>query len=285
MFRTRRLLVASAICGLLALTACTGSDRPPQATPAKTPAPRDQVEIKDAVLIASSNGSAILTAKVANRTGSQLGLLDAEFDGLTSVINVHGDATIAASRETTLGRFEEDSYRVQVLEDARPGTQVTGTLTFGPSDELHKELPPTKFTASVVARSADNDDLLGVPTNAIQVKDAVIVVVPGQKRAYVGGKVVSKINDLAGTLPTAVNAQGEPVKYRHQTATGGPYGISADKKTDVTFGGPPYRVPEAEQIGDADYFNSADVAVGETITVTIPFQSGDVTAAFRVIAG
>ncbi|MDX6277781.1 MAG: hypothetical protein QOJ72_1909, partial [Nocardioidaceae bacterium] len=36
---------------------------------------------------------------------------------------------------------------------------------------------------------------------------------------------------------------------------------------------------------DADYFDAKDVTIGEKITVTIPFQSGDVKAVFTVVAG
>ncbi len=119
------------------------------------------------------------------------------------------------------------------------------------------------------------------PNTEIKVVGAKIVVIHGQKKAYVGGATTGSITDNAWELPTATDAQGNPVEYRHQTATGGPYGWIVEAGKTIPFGGPPWTEGE----GDADYFNAKDVAVGETITVTIPFQSGDVVAAFKVVAG
>jgi hypothetical protein len=108
-------------------------------------------------------------------------------------------------------------------------------------------------------------------------------VVPGQKKAYVNGTVVSTIQDVAYELPSARDAKGQRVAYRHQTATGGPYGFVAQKGENVTFGvGPPYK---EFSDGDADYFNAKDVRIGEKLTVTIPFDSGNVEAVFTVVAG
>jgi hypothetical protein len=106
-------------------------------------------------------------------------------------------------------------------------------------------------------------------------------VIPGQKKAYIDGNVISTVTDGAYFPPTAVHSDGRPVKYRHQTATGGPYGLFADKNKVVTIGYPPYTTTQ----GDADYFDAKDVTIGEKITVTIPFQSGDVKAVFTVVAG
>ncbi|MFI5428953.1 hypothetical protein [Aeromicrobium sp. UC242_57] len=256
-----------------------------KATPATAP-PRSDVEVRDAVFIADTSGHALLTAKVTNRTDTELGLLSADLpdqDGLLIMDRSHGP--IKGHATTSIGRID-DTYLAAMIEGAEPGTDVTVTLTFEDLATIPAvELPPISLTAPVIARSPDNDDLLGVPPDAITVKDGVIVVVPGQERAYVDGTITSKIDDMTWGLPTAKNAQGKTVAYRHQTSTGGPSGLTARTGEPTRIGGPPYRVPDPEQIGDADYFDAADVTVGETITVTIPFQYGDVIARFKVMAG
>lgn len=278
----RRALTTAAVACLLALGAC-GTYNGPKAAPATEPV-QTSVEIKDAVIVASSSGSARLTAKIVNHSDGPLELVSATADEQEAVVSLNNTTgSIPANAETSTGNIN-DPFSVRISDGAEPGIPMELALKFVRPDDPSDDLPPVTFTAPVVARSPANDDLLGVPSNAIKVKDAVIVVVPGQEKAYVGGSVVSTINDTAWTLPTAKNAQGEPVRYRHQTATGGPYGLTARKGRPLSFGGPPYRVPEAEQLGDADYFNAADVTVGETITVTIPFESGDVVASFKVIA-
>ena len=138
------------------------------------------------------------------------------------------------------------------------------------------------MTIPVVARTAPYDSVVGKNGNPyIHVEGGKIVVIPGQQKAYIDGNVISFVTDASYTLPTAVDPEGNPVRYRHQTATGGPYGLFADRKKVVTIGYPPYTTTK----GDADYFDAKDVRIGEKITVTIPFQSGDVKAVFTVVAG
>lgn len=287
MVGTHRLFSAAVAVCLLAVGGCGTYDR--SAEPV-TP-PRAAVEVNDPVLVANSDGTATLTATVVNTTKYPVtlnsgGAGDPAGLDQPSLMVFSTNADLAPHANTHIGGLS-DPIRVRLPSAPVPGSTIPLWLSFDSWDNpVESELPEITFMAPVIARTAAQSQVAGDgPNPDIRVKDAVIVVVPGQKKAYIGGTVVSTIKDVAWTLPTAMNSQGQPVAYRHQTATGGPYGMSADKKTQVPFGGPPFRVPEAEQMGDADYFNADDVTVGEVITVTIPFQSGNVVAKFKVVAG
>ena len=101
-------------------------------------------------------------------------------------------------------------------------------------------------------------------------EDARIVVRPGEDRAYVGYTLIDRVGQLFAPQDgiTARHADGRPVEWRHQTATGGPSEIGTHGKrvvepaTDAT----PYT-----DVGDADYFDVGDITIGETIMVTFRF--------------
>jgi hypothetical protein len=115
------------------------------------------------------------------------------------------------------------------------------------------------------------------------VHDGVIVVVPGQAKAYIDGWFESTIDDLTEIRPTAAPRRGKSIEILHQTATGGPSGFSARAGQRSLLGYPPYL--DREPHGDADYVRAAEVTVGETYRVTFRFPSGDVVAKFKVVQG
>jgi hypothetical protein len=275
--------VLALFVGLLLLTACGSESEPrPKAEPSSTATPRADVEVLDPVLVRNDNGSATLSAKIVNHTDGVVAISNAYFDdnrpdGPQLRVFRSSAFAVAADGKATLGLEAPATVRIANSPDA--GT-VAFTLEFDNEDGGWYSIP---LTVPVVERTSAYADVTeSKPITSITVEKARITVLPGQRKAYVDGTVVATINDVAWELPTAVDADGRPVAYRHQTATGGPYGIAAQKGKKLEIGG---GAPYLEGEGDADYFDAKDVTVGETITVTIPFQSGDVVVPFKVVAG
>ena len=103
-------------------------------------------------------------------------------------------------------------------------------------------------------------------------ENARIVVRPGEARAYVGYTLIDDVGQLFVRQEdiTASHADGRPVDWSHQTATGG----SSEIGTDGTMGVEPATdVSPYELVGDADFFNAADLTIGETVTVTFRFRA------------
>lgn len=283
----RRLMV---LVPVMLLVASCGSESAPPKKPAPTPtvgaSHRGHIDVLGAVFVMNDNGSATLSARLVNHTDDAAAISDAYFDGeqpsewaLRVFRSDHN--VIVPNGKTALGG-EDGPATIRVAHAPEAGDVVPFTLAFGSADEPGMSTNTIVLKVPVIERSAEYDTVAGnEPNTAIKVENARITVVPGQKKAYVDGTVVATISDGAWELPTAVDADGKPVAYRHQTATGGPYGISAEKGRRLEIGsGPPYEEGE----GDADYFDAKDVTVGETISVTIPFQSGDVIVPFKVVA-
>ena len=272
---------------LFVLASC-GSESDPTKTapkPSTSATPRADVEVLDAALVMNDDGSATLSAQIVNHTDDPRELGDVTFSDLDApqeAIRRFGIAahSIQPGATATTGNTG-DPVRIRIARDVSPGDAVSLDLRFDADPITGYKMVTLKVP--VVARSPKYDAVAGdEPNTAITVENARITVIPGQRKAYVDGTVVSTITDGAFDLPTAVDADGKVVAYRHQTATGGPYGIEAVKGERTEIGnGAPYKEGE----GDADYFNAEDVTVGETITVTIPFQSGDVIVPFKVVAG
>jgi hypothetical protein len=277
---------ALALAGLLLIASCgsESEEPPPKAEPSTSATPRADVEVLDPVLVRNDNGGATLSAKIVNHTHDVVEFSDAYFedtrpDGPQLRIIPTGAFDVAADGKATLGH--EAPAAVRIANSPGAGAVVAFTLEFSNESADWYSIP---LRVPVVARTSAYADVTDSKIiTSITVEDARIVVVPGQHKAYVNGTVVSTIEDIAYELPTARDDDGKPVPYRHQTATGGPYGFMAEKSKKVEIGlGPTYKEFTG---GDADYVNAKDVTVGETITVTIPFQSGDVIVPFKVVAG
>jgi len=103
-------------------------------------------------------------------------------------------------------------------------------------------------------------------------ENARIVLRPGEDRAYVGYTLIDKVGQLTASLEeiTAVRANGRPIKWQHQTATGGPAQIGAHGRDVVE---PANDLGPYADVGDADFFDAEDLRLGETITVTFRFRA------------
>jgi hypothetical protein len=276
---------------LLAILASCGteSDPPAKATATSTSSAnhRDDIEVLDAVLVMNDDGSATLSARIVNHTDADTKIsrayLRKDEEASIRVFPANKDVIHAGGEATTGG--VSDPVRIRVPNAPETDATIPVSLEFD-MDEPNYRMIAITISAPVVERSPAYETVAGnKPNTEIKVVGAKIVVVHGQKKAYVGGATTGSITDTAWELPTATDAKGNPVQYRHQTATGGPYEWLVEAGKTIPFGGPPWVVSEDEPQGDADYFNAKDVKVGETITVTIPFQSGDVVAPFKVVAG
>lgn len=285
-----RPVLALAACLLLLASCGSESDPPDEASAEPSPtvgaSHHGKIDVLGAVLVMNRDGSATLSARIVNHTTVSREIGYAEFSDLdadSETIRLFGIRThtmIQPRASATTGNIG-DTVLIRIARDIAPGKDVPLELRFDTDDATSSATVPLKVP--VVARSAKYAQVAGdEPNTAIKVENARIVVLTGQKKAYVNGTVVSTIDDAAYELPTAKDAAGKGVPYRHQTATGGPYALVAEKgkKNDIGSG-PPYRLTE----GDADYFNAKDLTLGETITVTIPFESGDVIVPFKIVAG
>lgn len=281
------------VVALLSLAAC-GVDRQNNEPhhPATGANRHGKIDVLDAVFVLNTGGSATLSAKVVNNLAGNsqeirevdLALVGSPADpGLPS--RFFDDAAsrhhrFSPGKASSIGRLSDD-VQIRVASGATVGSFVRATIFFDTYDVASDDTAVT-ITVPVVARTPAYDSVAGKDGNRyITVRNGKIVVISGQKRAYVDGNVISTVDDAAYEVPTAVDSSGKPVKYRHQTATGGPYGLFADRNKVVPIGSPPYTT----SLGDADYVDSNDVTIGEKITVTIPFQSGDVKAVFTVVTG
>lgn len=112
--------------------------------------------------------------------------------------------------------------------------------------------------------------LMDVNAEPPRFEDARIVVRPGEDRAYVGYTIIDDVSELFASQEgiTATRADGRSIEWKHQTATGGPSEIGAEGRLVVE---PADDVGPYTDVGDAYYFDSAGLKIGETITVTFRF--------------
>jgi hypothetical protein len=265
--------------------------KPRASTPTPTTEVKTGVEVKNPVLVSNDDGGATLSATLVNHTdgavkinsatGGQLNDYDAP---VMLAFGIRSRVSLAPGDAVRIGGVG-DSYRLRFADRVQVGSTLPVTIAFQGAGPTYEPNPArSTITAPVVARTAKYVDVANNgPNDEISVQDAKIVVVPGQAKAYVAGYLESSITDLAELRPTAVDAQGRNVEYRHQTATGGPYGIFADAGQQVYLSRPPYL--ETDPQGDADYFRASDLTIGEKITVTMRFPSGDVVTKFKVVQG
>lgn len=293
------VLTASAVGGIglgVGVDALTADPHPPRSamksilttipTPRATAVKQPTVEVKDPILVTNHDGSATLSATLVNHTDRALDLNEAaagdEDEINRPILLVYGlraQTPLQPGSSTSIGGVD-DAYRIR-FRDPVDQEKMRFSLTF--LDSI-KGGPTITFTARVVTRSAAHGGVAdNGPNPAIQVHEPKIVVIPGQERAYVAGWITSTLEDYAYDIPTAIDSSGGRIAYRHQTATGGPYGVAAVPGKKSFLGYPPYL--QQDQQGDADYFLAKDVTVGETIMVTMRFPSGDVVAPFTVVQG
>lgn len=279
--------VVLAVVAVLIAASCGREAPPPPAAPG-------MIEVANAVFVQNPDGSATLSANVLNGTEFSYELSYAPSaepydDKLGSIplryFNPH--SIFLPRKSTTIGDVA-DQTQIRLAPAPPLGDRVTLDVGFWPiegEDPMAEEHSVT-LEVPVVARTIDHNSVLGVePNKRITIEDGKIFVIPGQSRALLDGSIISSVTDHTQELPTANDEQGNLVEYHHNTSTGGPYGISAEKGKTVRISSPPYAVPNGRVVGDFDYFDAKDLTIGEKITVNFPFQSGDVIGTFTVVRG
>jgi hypothetical protein len=298
--RTAAVLLGISIVGGVA--AGVAADAMTSETPAKEAKPRAStttptsqvktgVEVKDPVLVSNDDGGATLSATLLNHTDAAVTINSAtggradDYDApVMLVYGTRSRVSLAPGDAVRIGGMG-DSFRLRFADRVQVGSTLPVTISFqGAGPRFEPNPPKTTIIAPVVARTAKRADVANNgPNDEITVRDATIVVVPGQAKAYVAGYLESSITDMAEMRPTATRSKGQPIEYLHQTATGGPYGIFTQPGQKTYLSRPPYL--ETDPQGDADYFRASDVEIGEKITVTMRFPSGDVVTKFKVVQG
>ncbi|MET0931359.1 MAG: hypothetical protein ABWX74_17695 [Aeromicrobium sp.] len=291
------VIAASVIGGIVvgvAATAMTSDRSSPRAAPtAASASPTVEVpdvEVKEPVFVMNDDGTATLSATVVNHTKKALEINSATNgqpdDYEAPQMLAYGNRESVALEPGIPMRIGGvgDAYRLRLRDRVQVGSTLPVTLILTEHEGPFLDVPEVTFLASVVARAAAQSSVANNgPNPAISVRDAIIVVVPGQAKAYVGGWFDSTIDDMTDLRPTGVGPGGGPIDVLHQTATGGPSGFFAQAGQKSPLGVAPYI--DTEPHGDADYVRADDVEVGDRITVTFRFPSGDVVATFKVVQG
>lgn len=286
------LLVISVIAGMVAGGAASVwvPDRPSAAVPTRTPVakPLPDVEVKKPVLVMNDDGGATLFATVVNHTTRPVGIDRAvggqEEQDDAPVMLVHGNSADVDVEPGALMRIggAGDQFRIRFTDRVQVGSTLPVTLYFGYGNAMANG-PRVTFVAPVVARTTAYAEVANNgPNEAIRVRDGKIVVVPGQEKAYIGGRFETTIEDSTELRPTAVGPRGYPIDFLHQTATGGPSGFFASPGHEERLLG---HSPYLDDGGDRDYVRASEVEVGQTIRVTFRFPSGDVVGKFKVVQG
>ncbi|MET0931360.1 MAG: hypothetical protein ABWX74_17700 [Aeromicrobium sp.] len=258
-------------------TSATPSARPvAERTPTETPG----VEVKDPVLVSNTDGTATLSATLINRTDRTVFISNEygsdEREPLALLIwDSSREVMLEPGVPVRIGRTK-DGYWIRTRDRVDQGLTYGIALEFSGGGLVKVGAPPLTIEASVVDRTSKYDGIAdNGPNPDITVSDGVVVVVPGQAKAYIGGSIENPTNDGVRNPPLSTDSLGRSVAWYHQTATGGGF--------NVTLTDPPYL--EGSLMGEADYFLAKDVTVGETITVTFQYPSGDVVGRFTVVQG
>lgn len=253
-----------------------------------TPAMTTGLEVRSPVLVANDDGSATLSATVVNHTdraltinGAMGGMPD-DFEAPPLLMFAGTPrATLPPGSSTTIGRAGEP-FRIRFRDRVQVGSTLPITLDLAKA-RYRRAADDVTFTATVVARTGRHADVANNgPNPAISVRDGIIVKVPGQDKAYLDGWIDSSVDDSTDIRPTGDTGKGD-VEILHQTATGGPSGVSARAGVPVPLGYAPYQ--DDGQPGDRDYVRADEVAVGRTVRITFRFPSGDVVGTFEVVQG
>jgi hypothetical protein len=261
----------------------------PRPTPSTSAAAVPDIEVRKPVLVMNDDGTATLSATLVNHMENAVEINSAT-NGRAEDLDappllVYGnrlDVALQPDKPLRIGGVGDD-YRLRVRDRVQVGSIVPVTITLSGHKHYERDLPSASFVAPVVARTADHATVANNgPNPEITVHDGVVVVVPGQAKAYVGGRFESTIEDMTEIRPTVTPRLGQELELLHQTATGGPAGFYAQRGT-TPLGGPPYL--DLDIPGDREYVRASDVKVGQTIEVTFRFPSGDVVGRFTVVQG
>lgn len=294
--RVAGIVLAASVVGGVAVgvaAAAMSSDSPPVRAAARTtsaaPTPTvPDVEVKDPVLVMNDDGTATLSATLINHLKKPLEINNATNgrpEDLEAppmlVFGYRMHTAIEQDKPIRIGGVGDD-YRLRLSDRVQVGSTLPVTIRLRKHNGYDSGSPQVTFVAPVVARTAAHAAVANNgPNNDISVHDAVIVVVAGQAKAFIGGWLESTIDDGTELTPTAVSPRGPLIDVLHQTATGGPSGFFAEAGEKTLLGYPSYLDAE----GDRDYVRASDVTVGQTITMTFRFPSGDVVGKFKVVRG
>lgn len=268
------------------------SDKPSTAVPTRTThaaAPVPELEAKDPRFIMNDDGTATLSATLVNHTKEPLEITWAtagqpeDLDAPVLLLYVARPAVALKPGESMRISGPGDDYRIRLSDRVQVGSTLPVTLQSRRHDGIQPG-PEATFAAPVVARTtAERDVVNNGPNPDITVHEAKFVIVPGQTKAYVSGWITSTIDDFTSLRPTAVTSQGGEIEYLHQTATGGPSGVGVQAGEKTYLGQAPYI--DGDVPGDRDYVRASEVKVGQSVTVTMRFPSGDVVTRFTVVQG
>lgn len=287
------LLGVSVIGGMVAGGAASVwvPDRPSAAAPTRPPVaePLPDVEVIKPVLVMNDDGTATLSATLVNHTQKALEINNAtsgqaeDLDAPQMLVHgVRQRVAIEPEAPIRIGGVGDD-YRLRVRDRVQVGSTLPVTLLLIRHEGFSEDRPLVTFVAPVVPRTAAYADVANnVPNDVISVRDGKIVVVPGQEKAYIGGRFETTIADSTEIRPVAVGPRGRPIDVLHQTATGGPSGFFASPGREKGLLG---YSPYLDDGGDRDYVRASDVEVGQTIRMTFRFPSGDVVGRFTVVQG
>lgn len=259
-----------------ATTSATASARPvAEQTTASTPG----VEVKDPVLVSNTDGTATLSATLINRTTDTVSVNNAwgadQPNPMALLSYPTSGVTLEPGKPVAIGATE-DTYRVRTRDRVDQGLTYRIMLEFAGEGLVKVGAPPATFDVSVVPRTKEYDTVANNgPSTVVTVTKGIVVVVPGQDRAYIDGRTSNPTGDGVIAKPTAIDSRGRSVAWNHQTATGGPSGIAFANSSYLDDG----------TSRDVSYFLAKDVTVGDTIMVTFQYGSGDVVAPFRVLQG
>ena len=146
---------------------------------------------------------------------------------------------------------------------------------FAPATSPHVSTPTSVAVLPSKAATLTPPDARSRPP---RFEGATILVLPEADRAYVRFTVIGYGANQYASLDRikAVRDDGRTIKWRHQTATGGPSEIVASE-------GRIQRGPGSRSGGDGDYFDVLDLGSTKTVTVTFFFPSGPVVVPFKVV--
>ena len=190
-------------------------------------------------------------------------------------------ASHLSSRCSRAGGYEMGRVRITMV-GVLVAVCAAGLIGCGsaPAASPHVATPTSVGALPSKAAASRPSDATATPAAELRpprIEAAAILVLSGVDRAYVRYTVIGHgANQYASQDQiTAVRDDGKTIKWRHQTATGGPSDIVASEGR-IQIG------PGSRWGGDGDYFNVSDLGSTRTVTVTFYFPSGPLVVPFKV---
>jgi hypothetical protein len=275
--RRRTAAAALAVTALLGVSAC-GTSFDAQTNKIYQPGVganhRGEVDVLGTLLVVNEDKSATISAGLINNSGAAQDLSSVTATTLADkTLPVRGQKVklpLPDNRLATLGGAS-DAGGWQVTNGVTAGGYVRLTFTFSDS-------APVTIEAPVVARTSEYASVSGVAPSTsadgakqdntdITVSDAAFVI-DGEK-AYLNATIESTLDQADHAKPTAEDADGKALNIKSQSSTGGPADVIAPPGGSLDLTG-------SATSGDGLYIDASAVTAGDKVTVTFPFESGDV---------